>query len=218
MSQEDEILACARSLFDAVGVARDPATQETILILGLVTTPERDLDDFVLQEVKGSKESFWRGFITYAKPKLDTLLEFIRKQGFTAELVGKMGYSPSGKPNLKHLAVAAGLGRQGKNTLVINPSFGPWLRFMAVRTNAPLALTGPGVYVKEENPDCKACQRCVEACPVKILLPYRLTDTRRCLAAVTEERRGQPAICDKCVVVCPVGERKTPRLSGSGPI
>jgi len=211
MNAGDEILAYARSLFDAVGVARDPASKDTILVLGLVTTPERDLDDFVLQEVKGTRESFWRGFIRYAKPKLDDLLKFIRKQGFSAELVGKLGYSPSGKPNLKHLAVAAGLGRQGKNTLVINPRFGPWLRFMAIRTNVSLAPTGSGVYAKEENLDCKACQRCIEACPVGILQLYCLVDTDRCLAAISGERRGQLAICDKCVVVCPVGERRIPQ-------
>jgi len=213
VSKGEEIIACARSLFDVVGVARDPSTRDTIIILGLVTTPERDLDDFVLQEVKGSRESFWRGFIRYAKPKLDALLEFIRKQGFSAELVGKLGYSPSGKPNLKHLAVAAGLGRQGKNTLVINPRFGLWLRFMAIRTNAPLALTGPRVYAKEKNPDCKSCQRCIEACPVGILQPYRLVDTDRCLAAISSERRSELAICDKCVVVCPVGERRSPQAT-----
>jgi len=208
VNKGEEIIACARSLFDAVGVARDPSTQDTILVLGLVTTPERDLDDFTIQKMKDSKESFWRGFIRYAKPKLDVLLEFIKKRGFSAELVGKLGYSPSGKPNLKHLAVAAGLGRQGKNTVVINPRFGPWLRFMAIRTNAPLAPTGSGVYDKEENPDCKSCQRCIEACPVGILQPYRLVDTDRCLAAISGERRGELAICDKCVVVCPVGKRE----------
>ena len=204
MNKGEDIIACARSLFDVVGVTRDPATRDTIIILGLVTTPERDLDDFVPDVTK----SFWRGFIRYAKPKLDNLLKFIKKQGFSAELVGKLGYSPSGRPNLKHLAVAAGLGRQGKNTLVINPRFGPWLRFMAVRTNAPLALTGSGVYAKEENPDCAACRRCIEACSVGILQPYRLADTDRCLAAISGERRGELAICDKCVVVCPVGERE----------
>jgi epoxyqueuosine reductase QueG len=213
VNKGEEIIACARNLFDVVGVARDPSTQDTILVLGLVTTPERDLDDFTIQKAKDGKESFWRGFIQYAKPKLDDLLEFIRKQGFSAELVGKLGYSPSGKPNLKHLAVAAGLGRQGKNTLAINPRFGPWLRFMAVRTNAPLALTGSGVYAKEENPDCKACRRCIEACPVGILQPYRLLDADRCLAAISGERRGELAVCDKCVVVCPVGERRSPQAT-----
>lgn len=204
MNKGEEIIACARSLFDTVGVARDPATGDTVLILGLVTTPQRDLDDFVSH----GKTSIMRGFILHAKPKLDALLKFIKKQGFSAELVGKMGYSPSGRPNLKHLAVAAGLGRQGKNTLVINPRFGPWLRFMAIRTNASLALTGPGIYAKDENPDCKSCQQCIEACPVRILQSYRLVDTDRCLAAISGERRGQLAICDKCVVVCPVGKRQ----------
>ena len=209
MSQCDEIVAYASELFDVVGVAKDPASNDTILLLGMVTTPDRDLDDFV----SDSKKFIMRGFERYAKAKLDTLLRFIRKQGYSAELVGKLGYPLHGKPNLKHLAVAAGLGRQGKNTLVINPRFGPWLRFMAVRTNAPLQTTGSGVYVKEENPDCKSCQRCIKACPVKVLEPYRLLDEGRCLASVSSERRGGLAICDKCVIVCPVGERRSPQAT-----
>ncbi len=202
MSRDGDIIARARSLFDAVGVAKDPESDDTILLLGMVTTPDRDLDDFV----SDSKKFVMRGFERYAKAKQDALLRFIRKQGFSAELVGKLGYPLHGKPNLKHLAVAAGLGRQGKNTLVINPRFGPWLRFMAVRTNAPLPTTGSGAYLKEENPDCQACQRCVEACPVQVLEPYRLLDEGRCLASISSERRGGLAICDKCVIVCPVGK------------
>jgi epoxyqueuosine reductase len=204
MSQGDEIIAYASELFDAVGVAKDLANNDTILLLGMVTTPEQDLDDFV----SDSKRFIMRGFERYAKAKLDALLSFIRKQGYSAELVGKLGYPLHGKPNLKHLAVAAGLGKQGKNTLVINPRYGPWLRFMAIRTDAPLQTTGSGKYAKEENPYCKDCQKCVEACPVKVLEPYRLLDEERCLASISSERRGGLAICDKCVIVCPVGERK----------
>jgi len=206
VSKGEEIVAFARSLFDVAGVARDPVTGDTILILGLVSTPERDLDDFVSDSTK----FVMRGFTRHAKSKQDVLLRLIRKQGFSAELVGRLGYPLKGKPNLKHLAIAAGLGRQGKNTLVINPRFGPWLRFMAVRTNAPLAVTGSGVYAKEENPDCEACRRCIEACPAGVLEPYRLVDTERCLASISGERRGGLAICDRCVVVCPVGERRSP--------
>lgn len=204
MSQSEEIITYASELFDAVGVAKDPESNGTILVLGMVTTPERDLDDFV----SDSKKFIMRGFERYAKAKQDALLKFIRKQGFSAELVGKLGYPLHGKPNLKHLAVAAGLGKQGKNTLVINPRFGPWLRFMAIRTDAPLQTTVSGVYVKEENPDCKECRRCIDACPVKVLEPYRLLDEERCLASISSERRGGLAICDKCVIVCPVGERR----------
>jgi len=206
MNDADEIIERARSLFDAVGVAEDPSTGDKILVLGLVTTPERDLDDFG----SGNGKSILRGFIRHAKDKEDALIDFIRGKGYSAELTGELGYSPSGKPNLKHLAVAAGLGWQGKNTLVINRRFGPWLRFMAIRTNAPLVTTGPGIYTREESPDCGDCRRCIDSCPVDILQPYQLLDPERCLAAVSGERRGELAICDKCVVVCPIGERKAP--------
>jgi len=202
----EEIIARARSLFDVVGVASDPSTNDTILILGLVSTPERDLDDFVSAGTK----TILRGFARHAKDKEDALIEFIGEQGFAAELVGELGYPLHGKPNLKHLAVAAGVGKQGKNTLVIHPRFGPWLRFMVIRTDAPLVATGPGIYSKEENPYCENCQECVQACPAGILLPYRLVDADSCLAAISEGRHGELAICDKCVVVCPVGERKAP--------
>jgi ferredoxin len=205
MSKGEEIISRARSLFDAVGVAAEPATGDTILILGLVSTPERDLDDFAS---RGGK-TVMRGFARHAKPGEDALLDFIRERGFSAELVGVYGY-PNDELNLKHLAVAAGLGRQGKNTVVIHPGFGPWLRFMSVRTDAPLELTGPGVYLKEESPYCGDCEKCIRACPVGILAPYRLTDTGRCLAAISHDRPGGVAICEDCVVVCPVGERKLP--------
>jgi len=202
----EEIIARARSLFDAVGVASDPSTNDTILILGLVSTPERDLDDFASTGTK----TILRGFARHAKDKEDALIAFVEEQGFAAELVGELGYPLHGKPNLKHMAVAAGVGKQGKNTLIIHPRFGPWLRFMAIKTDAPLAATGPGIYSKEENPYCENCQKCVQACPAGVLLPYRLVDASSCLAAVSEERGSELAICDKCVVVCPVGERKAP--------
>lgn len=205
MNKGEEIIDRGRSLFDVVGVALDPSTSDTILILGLVSTPERDLDDFA---PIGSR-TILLGFARHVKDLQDDLIEFIHQQGFSADLVGEFGY-PYLKPNLKHLAVAAGLGEQGKNTLVIHPGFGPWLRFMAMKTDAPLGHTGPGIYSREEASCCSDCERCVQSCPVEVLSPYRLVDTERCLAAVTNEGFGRLAICDKCVVTCPVGERKVP--------
>ena len=67
MNNEEEIILYARSLFDVVGVASDPSTKDTILILGLVSTPERDLDDFVLHLVKDSTKSIMRGFIRWTE-------------------------------------------------------------------------------------------------------------------------------------------------------
>ena len=207
MNAAEMILARARSLFDAVGVATDPATGDTILVLGLVSTPERDLDDFASD---GAETILMPGFRRHARPLQDDLIAFIRAPGYAAELVGPLGY-PHDELTLKHLAVAAGLGEQGKNTIVISPDFGPWLRFMSLKTGAPLAATGTGTYAKKESSWCASCDRCVEACPVGILVPYRLTDTGGCLAAISHDRAGGLAICEECVVVCPVGERKVPR-------
>jgi ferredoxin len=213
MNEAETILARARSLFDVVGVAEDPATGDTILLLGLVSTPERDLDDFGSD---GVKTVLMPGFNRHAKPLQDELIAFITEQGHSAELVGPYGY-PHDELNLKHLAVAAGLGEQGKSTVVISPEFGPWLRFMAMRTDAPLAATGTGRYEKDEASFCASCDRCIEACPAAILEPYRLEQTDKCRAAISHDRPGGLAICEECVVVCPVGERRVPpRAQGSG--
>jgi len=205
MFVEEAIIEYVNELFDVVGVAMDNTSNDRIMIVGLVTTPERDLDEFVHERGK----SIMRGFILHAKERQDRLLAFIRSKNFSAELIGKLGYPLFGQLNLKHLAVSAGLGLQGKNTLVINPQYGPWLRFMTVRTDAPVALTGSGMYSKEENPYCRDCDRCLKACPVSILEPYQLLDANRCLAAISEDRCAELAICDKCVVACPVGQRKS---------
>ena len=206
MNDAGMIMERAQSLFDVAGVATDPASGDRVLVLGLVSTPERDLDDFVSDREK----LYMRGFARHAKARQDNLIDFVRQLGYTAELVGSYGYPIHGELNLKHLAVAAGLGRQGKNTLVINSRCGPWLRFMTIRTNAPLAETGPGTYLKVENPDCAGCNRCVASCPEGVLEAYRVADVDRCLANLSSERRGGLPVCDRCVVVCPVGKRELP--------
>jgi epoxyqueuosine reductase len=204
VNDAERIMERARDLFDVAGVASEPSTGDTILILGLVSTPERDLDDFV----SGRDRLFMRGFARHAAELEDALIDFIRGLGYGAELVGAYGYPTHGELDLKHLAVAAGLGNQGKNTLVINSRFGPWLRFMTIRTDAPVANTGPGTYSKVENPDCLDCDECVRACPQGVLEPYRMPEVEGCLANLSSNGRGGLPICDGCVVVCPVGERE----------
>lgn len=65
----------------------------------------------------------------------------------------------------KHCAVAAGLGRIGKNTLVTTPEYGNMVWLNAVLTDAPLAadrvLTG--------DPCPSGCTFCIDNCPAKAL-------------------------------------------------
>ena len=91
------------------------------------------------------------------------------------------GYKIATHPYLisyKRLAQLAGFGPFGKNALIINPRFGPWIRLATVLTNAELTPNKPF-----EQDLCGSCKNCVEACPVAALTPYKVDDSK-CLVGV----------------------------------
>ena len=186
-----EILSLARELFDVVGVVVEG--QKTFLILGLVSRPNRDLDVCV------SDGRRWRfpGFYQHFTPKVKVLVQKLREEGFKAK---QRKYS---ELNLKEMAIRAGIGFWGKNSLVIHSRFGPWLRFVALETNVPFK---PTVY--ETSPRlCEECDACLRACPVEGLLePYKLMSKERCLAYLQLENPTLKPIsrCDKCLISCPI--------------
>ncbi|MEH3144880.1 MAG: tRNA epoxyqueuosine(34) reductase QueG [Methylobacterium frigidaeris] len=109
----------------------------------------------------------------------------------------------------KPLAAAAGLGWQGKHSVLVSRAFGNWLLLGAIYTTADLPRD------PSERDHCGSCRRCLDACPTDALpAPYRL-DARRCLAYLTIEHHGPiPAEfrepmgnrvfgCDDCLAVCP---------------
>ena len=201
---EKAIINKARALFDAVGVVS--RSEESFLILGLLTTSQCDLDDFF----RDSPGSFkLRGFERYAQPKLEELVSFINEQSLKAEIWGRCGYPQGQDLNLKQQAVIAGLGKWGKNSLVIHPDYGPWLRFMAIKVHSPLTPTGPGTDNHEKDPLCAGCTACIDACPVGILEPYYLRSRADCQAAISlMPQMGKLVACDRCLVVCPVGRQE----------
>lgn len=187
-----ELLDFAREVFDVAGVVTEG--RKTFLILGLVSRPDRDLDVFI------SNGWGWKfpGFYEHFTPKVKALVQKLKGKGFSSEQ--KRYY----ELNLKEMAIRAGLGCWGKNSLVIHPQFGPRLRFVALETDAPLEPT-----VSEVPADlCGNCDACLKACPVEGLLrPYKLTSRLECLAYIQlEAPTPKPASrCDKCLAPCPVG-------------
>ncbi len=109
----------------------------------------------------------------------------------------------------KPLAAAAGIGWQGKHTVLVSREFGNWLFLAAIFTTAELPPDGP-------EPDrCGSCRRCLAACPTDAFpAPYQL-DSRRCISYLTIEHKGHIAPelrekmgnrifgCDDCLAVCP---------------
>ncbi|KAB0267778.1 tRNA epoxyqueuosine(34) reductase QueG [Microvirga brassicacearum] len=109
----------------------------------------------------------------------------------------------------KPLAEAAGLGWQGKHTVIVSREFGNWLFLGAVFTTAELPVDEP------ETDHCGSCRRCLDICPTNAFpAPYQL-DARRCISYLTIEHKGHiPAElrtgignrifgCDDCLAVCP---------------
>lgn len=111
----------------------------------------------------------------------------------------------------RELAVSAGLGWLGKNTLLINPHKGSFLLLASVLTTAKW---DPSDSFDANH--CGTCQRCIDACPTGALV--RLDDrwqldARRCISYWTIEHHGDfpPEVethgwafgCDICQEVCP---------------
>ena len=204
MSVARQIVKQAETVFDVVGTSQI-ADGNKLLVLGLESTPERDLDEF--GHLNGDFQMY--GFEKRVKPKLKSLLSFIRSQGFSAQPVGRYGYPLKGEINLKEEAIRAGLGRRGKSTVVLHPKYGPRLRFIAVRTDAPLEPDTDSTVTKEENPTCKGCSNCIDACPVKALEPYHMPDTSICLSNISKKtEEGRSILCDLCLQLCPAGKDK----------
>ena len=206
MNVTERILSCAHTYFDVAGLYRLSAT-ENALILGLESTPQRDLDDFK----KINDGLFMRGFKQYVQPCLQSIIARLGSEGILAKPIGKYGYTSKGADdfiNYKNAAIKAGLGKRGKNTILINPVFGTRLRFAALRIDAFVETT-------EDNADegssfCQTCSICINECPVSILKPYQMFDAPKCLAnsknnlAAINGRRV--VLCDICLAKCPANE------------
>ncbi|MEO6871146.1 MAG: tRNA epoxyqueuosine(34) reductase QueG [Chthoniobacterales bacterium] len=136
--------------------------------------------------------------------KLKELNSFLETVG------GRQRYYVDTGPVLERdFAAAAGIGWQGKSTMLLNRSLGTWFFLAEIFTTLDLPPDPP-------QPDrCGSCTSCIDACPTgAITAPHRL-DARRCISYLTIELKGsiplelRPLIgdriygCDDCLDACP---------------
>ena len=103
----------------------------------------------------------------------------------------------------KHAAQAAGLGRLGKNSLLITPEFGNRAQLVSVVTNLSLE---PDPLVEDELCPSK-CIICIKSCPVKAIASEQQVNQRVCRShMLVELPKGQIIYsCRECRKVCPIG-------------
>jgi epoxyqueuosine reductase len=109
----------------------------------------------------------------------------------------------------KPLAQAAGIGWQGKHTVVVSRDLGNWLFLGAIFSTLEIAADKP------ESDHCGSCRKCLTACPTNAFPAPYVLDSRRCISYLTIEHKGpidralRPLMgnrifgCDDCLAVCP---------------
>lgn len=136
------------------------------------------------------------------------LSDKVEVKGFKALPVGTVGPcvwdDKTGKTrgliSLKHAAVQAGLGKIGKNTLLINNNYGNMLWLTGVLVSAE--LEGDAVAAYEGCiPNCRLC---LDACPVKAMDGVSMNQ-QDCWNNTFEEMGGSQVLikCFNCRKVCP---------------
>lgn len=170
------------------------ATAKSIVVLGFHIYDEAF-------NVATRRDDGWE-YLGYYPLLLQTrrVMLFLRERGYKAVIF------PSTLP-IKRLAQAAGLGSFGKNSLIINPEFGPWIFLSAVLTDAQLKPDPPF-----EEDLCGDCERCIEACPTGALTPYKVDDLK-CLVGISLGRLKSPKYAELFRRYRGLFERYEPRLT-----
>jgi epoxyqueuosine reductase len=112
----------------------------------------------------------------------------------------------------KMVAIRAGTGWQGKNSLIQTDRFGSWIALSSLVVDADFDPD------EESSKSCGSCQACQRACPNQAILAPGIVNVNRCIDYLTcspgsipeEFRRGignRLVSCDRCQEVCPNNKR-----------
>ena len=145
-------------------------------------------------------------FLDVVKP-LAPIVDFLKNEGYQTIVCNDSVENGSILP-LKLAAIRAGLGWQGKHSLVISKKYGTFLALGGIITDADLEHN-----TREEPNRCHKCDKCQKICPLTALKQPYVLNKNKCLSnllqvehlpekarAVMENRIGD---CEICQEACP---------------
>jgi epoxyqueuosine reductase len=154
-----------------------------------------------------SRYAYGKRYQDVITKRLNDLLLFIKD--FNNKIEGKI-FVDSNPFFEKAWAVEAGLGWQGKHSIIINKEIGSFFFIGVLMLNFDLD------YDKPEGIDhCGTCRLCIDRCPTGAINANRTIDARKCISNLTIENRDPVAVelgpklekrvfgCDICQEVCP---------------
>lgn len=154
-----------------------------------------------------SRYAYGESYHTVIKRKLDKLMSFIKT--ISTKTHGR-SFVDSAPLLEKAWAVEAGLGWQGRHSIVINRKIGSFFFIGTLVLDIELEYDKP--VIKES---CGSCRSCIDLCPTGAINENHTIDARKCIANLTIENRGPipeeilPKTggrvygCDRCQEVCP---------------
>ena len=151
-------------------------------------------------------------FSTMDQHCYEVIKEYLNQKGYNA-----VKREHGEKIAIKPLAVKAGIGVYGKNSLIHAKGFGSWIYLGCVITDAPLEAEDRSYRLS----DCGDCTVCMEACPTNAIEePYKVTPSL-CIAEwldgvpIPRRLRGKVGNrltgCEICQEVCRKNQGLTPR-------
>jgi epoxyqueuosine reductase len=166
--------------------------------------PENSLDPDTYQL---ARYAYGEDYHFVLKDKLQQLLQYIKEQ---ISPTHARIFTDSAPVLERAWAVKAGLGWQGKNTLLIQKGKGSYFFLAEIILDLDLAYDVPFT-----TDHCGTCTRCIDACPTQAILPNKILDARNCISYLTIESKSEiPETfqnqwqdwifgCDICQEVCP---------------
>jgi epoxyqueuosine reductase len=150
-------------------------------------------------------------------PKLKQLCKIVSQQSPQSKARGVVDTAPLME---REIAKEAGLGWQGKNTLLLNKHKGSYFFLACILCNIDLPSDE-----SHQTSHCGTCRACLDACPTEAFPSPGVLDATRCISYLTIEHRSPiPAPlregigdwlfgCDICQEVCPWNRKPTREAS-----